>query len=275
MKATSFAGVSLLAVSLAVLTSCNSQRAEEPFRPKSGQAGKDVIWVPTTPALVDKMLDMADVTPQDFVVDLGSGDGRLVIAAAKRGARGLGIEYNPGMVELAREKAREAGVGDKTRFMQADLFETDFSQATVVTMFLLPRLNHKLRPKILELTPGTRIVSNSFGMGEWQPEETDEVSDDCGSYCKAYLWIVPAKVAGTWRFPHGELRVAQKFQMLSGSLSRDGRTVSIEDARLRGDRLSFRAGSAQYVGRVKGNAIEGVVMADGLPPRQWIAKRAG
>jgi len=273
MKARRLFTASFLALSLSVLAFCNSQLAQEPFKPKSGQEGKDVIWVPTAPALIDKMLDLAKVTPEDFVIDLGSGDGRTVIAAAKRGARGRGIEYNPNMVELSKRKAAEAGVSDRAEFVQADLFESDFSRATVITMFLLPQLNRKLRPKILELEPGTRIVSNSFKMGDWEPDDTGKVSEGCGTYCTAYLWIVPAKVAGTWRFPEGELKVEQEFQKLSGTFGTGGRTVPIENARINGDQISFFAGSVQYIGRVKGDAIEGLIIANGVPRGQWKANR--
>ncbi|HYA30368.1 MAG TPA: class I SAM-dependent methyltransferase, partial [Acidobacteriota bacterium] len=162
------------------------------FQPQVGQEGKDVIWVPTPQALVDKMLEMGKVTEHDYVIDLGSGDGRTVITAAKRGAKALGIEYNPEMVELSRRNAAREGVSNRASFTKADLFESDFSQATVITMFLLPDINLKLRPKILTLKPGTRIVSNSFTMGDWSADDTVNVKDNCISYCTAYLWIVPA-----------------------------------------------------------------------------------
>jgi len=186
-----------------------AQATQQPFEPKVGQAGKDVVWVPTSQLLVDKMLDMAKVTSQDYVIDLGSGDGRTVVTAAKRGARALGIEYNPEMVELSRRNATAAGVGDKATFVKADLFESDFSQATVITMFLLPQINLRLRPKILDLKPGTRIVSNTFTMEEWMPDQTETVGGDCSSWCTALFWIVPAKVGGTWRLPQGELTLTQ------------------------------------------------------------------
>jgi tRNA G37 N-methylase Trm5 len=172
---------------------------EKEFKPEVGQPGKDVIWVPTPQALVDKMLDMAKVRPGDFLVDLGSGDGRTVITAAKRGVRAMGVEYNPDMVELSRANAKQAGVAETATFVQGDLFKTDFSKATVVTMFLLPSINMRLRPTILEMKPGTRVVSNSFDMGDWEPDQTADVSDDCRSYCRALYWVVPAKVAGTWK----------------------------------------------------------------------------
>src|SRR5436305_7534513 len=179
-----------------------AQPAKKEFEPQVGQEGKDVIWVPTPEGLIAKMLDMAKVTAADTVYDLGSGDGRTVITAAKRGARATGIEYNPDMVELSKRNAEQAGVGGKAEFKKADLFETDFSQATVITMFLLPDINLKLRPKILNLKPGTRVVSNTFTMGEWEPDAKADLSSSCGaSYCNPLLWIVPAKVAGSYQIP--------------------------------------------------------------------------
>src|SRR4026209_296809 len=181
------------------------------FEPQVGQEGKDVIWVPTPQALVDKMLDMAKVTPKDYVIDLGSGDGRTVITAAKRGSKALGIEYNPEMVELSKRNAAKEGVSDKASFRKADLFETDFSQAQVITMFLLPSINMKLRPKILSLKPGTRIVSNTFDMEDWKPDQ-DATVENCTNWCTAHLWIVPAKVDGNWKTPQGDLTIKQSFQ---------------------------------------------------------------
>src|ERR1700757_4370926 len=195
-----------------------AQPAKQEYQPQVGQAGKDVVWVPTPQALVDRMLDMGKVTAKDYVIDLGSGDGRTVITAAKRGAKALGIEYNPDMVELSKRNAAKEGVSDKAQFAKADLFESDFSQATVITMFLLPDINLRLRPKILDLKPGTRIVSNSFTMGDWQADETTSAKEDCASYCTAYLWIVPAKVEGTWKLPQGELALKQSYQTISGTL---------------------------------------------------------
>jgi SAM-dependent methyltransferase len=222
------------------------------YEPSVGQPGKDVVWVPTSQALVDKMLDMAKVTPKDYVIDLGSGDGRTVITAAKRGAKAHGIEYNPDMVALAQQRAKEAGVSDKATFAKADLFESDFSQAQVITMFLLPSINEKLRPTILNLKPGTRIVSNSFRMGEWQPDQTENV-DDCSSYCTALLWIVPAKVDGAWRLGDQDLALKQEFQKLSGTLG----TAPITNAKLDGANISFTAGTTKYSGTVNGNTMKG------------------
>lgn len=266
---------SLLALLLSfAITGAFAQKppAKESYEPQVGQEGKDVVWVPTSQALVDKMLDMAKVTPKDFVIDLGSGDGRTVITAARRGVQALGIEYNPDMVELSKRNAAQAGVNDRANFMKADLFESDFSKATVITMFLLPEINLKLRPKILDLKPGTRIVSNSFTMGDWKADQTATVTNDCTSYCTAYLWIVPGKVAGNWRMGGGELALKQEFQMVSGTLTTGGNTMAITGGRLRGDQISFRAGSAQYTGRVSGNTIEGTVKS-GSGASSWTATR--
>ena len=223
------------------------------FEPLSGQAGKDVVWVPTPQVLVDKMLSMAKVTPQDFVMDLGSGDGRTVISAAKLGATAVGVEYNPDMVELSKQNAEAAGVSGKATFVKADLFETDLSKATVITMFLLPQINVKLRPKILDLKPGTRIVSNSFTMEDWEADETATVTEDCTSWCTALLWIVPAKVEGTWTTSQGDLVLKQQYQMVSGTFG--GKPIS--EGRLNGADLKFSVGGTEYTGKVSGNSIQG------------------
>jgi hypothetical protein len=247
--------------------SIQAQPAQE-FQPQVGQEGKDVIWVPTPQELVDKMLDMAKVTPKDFVIDLGSGDGRTVITAAKRGAKALGIEYNPEMVELSKRSAAKEGVSDKASFIKADLFESDFSQAQVITMFLLSSINMKLRPKILDLKPGTRIVSNTFDMGEWKPDQSSTVPG-CNSWCTAHLWIVPAKVEGTWNVAQGELTLKQAFQMISGTL-KSGSSVTPINGKLNGEQISFTAGNISYTGRVDGNSMEGSAAGT-----KWSARRAG
>jgi len=264
--------VLLCCLVLAAVAFAQAPAAQQQYEPKVGQEGKDVVWVPTPQAVVDRMLNIAHVTAQDYLIDLGSGDGRTVITAAKRGARALGIEYNPDMVELSKRNAAKEGVGDKAVFQKADLFETDFSRATVITMFLLPDINVRLRPKLLDLKPGTRIVSNTFSMDTWQADDSATVTD-CESYCTALLWIVPAKVEGAWRLPQGELTLKQEFQMVSGSLAAGGRTVPITDGRLRGDEISFTAGTAKYTGRVRGNGIEGTVVS-GSSKEAWNARRA-
>ena len=242
---------------------------QKPFEPQVGQAGKDVVWVPTPQEVVDKMLDMAKVTKNDFVMDLGSGDGRTVITAAKRGARAMGIEYNPEMVELSKKNAAEAGVSERATFVNADLFETDLSKADVITMFLLPSINLNLRPTILDLRPGTRIASNTFTMEDWQADETATISDGStitdgcsSSWCTALFWVVPAKVAGTWSTPNGELQMTQTFQMISGTLG----TQAIQ-GRLRGNEITFIAGTTKYSGTVNGSVIKGSA------PGSWTATK--
>jgi len=244
------------------LAFAQAQKAPKPdFTPTIGQEGKDVVWVPTPQVVVDKMLDLAKVTKDDFVMDLGSGDGRTVITAAKRGARALGVEYNPNMVELSKRNAEKAGVTERAQFVKADLFETDFSKATVVTMFLLPEINLRLRPKILDMKPGTRVVSNTFTMGEWKADETADLgaggNGSCNeSWCTALLWIVPAKVAGTHKLPQGELTLKQDFQMLSGTFKTDGKTLAIANGRMKGEEISFKAGGKDYRGRVSNGKLE-------------------
>ena len=157
----------------------------------SGQAGKDVVWVPTSPALVEKMLDLAKVTRNDFVIDLGSGDGRMVIAAAKRGARALGVEYNSKMVELSRQLAKEAGVADRATFVEGDMYEADISKATVLALFLLPENLRRLEPKFRALRPGTRIVVNTFGIPDWTADVTEQITENCTSWCIAMLYRIP------------------------------------------------------------------------------------
>ena len=255
-----------LALSLITLGVC-AQPAKKDYEPQVGQEGKDVIWVPTPQGLIDKMLSMAKVTPGDYLIDLGSGDGRTVIAAARRGTRALGIEYNPDMVELSTRSAEKAGVSDKAKFVKADIFESDFSQATVITMYLLPNLNLKLRPKILGLKPGTRIVSHAFTMDEWTADQTESFDGRT-----AYLWIVPAKAEGIWQLAQGQLTLAQNFQMVIGTFASGDNTVMITNGRLRGDQLTFSAGNSEYTGRVNGNSIEGTVK--GASSGTWSATRA-
>lgn len=266
---------SLLVLALAIGPGLAAAQTQQPaastFKPSVGQGGKDVIWVPTPQALVDKMLDMAAVTPADHLIDLGSGDGRTVITAAKRGVRALGIEYDARMVEFSQRNARNEGVSDRATFVRADIFESDFSKATVITMFLLEDLNLRLRPKLLDLKPGTRLVSNTFTMGEWQADQTVNATDKegCQSYCNAHLWIVPAKVAGTWKLPQGELTLTQQFQMLQGQLKTGDRTTPISDGRMQGSRMTFKADGVEYSGRVDGNRVEGTGGGTGA----WTATR--
>ena len=247
------AALGLVFVSACVLAQAQQQGG---YQPQVGQPGKDVVWVPTQQELVNKMLEMAKVTPQDYVIDLGSGDGRTVITAAKLGAQALGIEFNPDMVELSQRNAAEAGVSNKATFVKADLFEADLSKATVITMFLLPDINLRLRPKLLNLKPGTRIVSNSFTMEEWEADKDVHLENGCVSWCTAYLWIIPAKVEGKWKLSNGELAIVQTFQMIKGTLDLDGKNTPIS-GKLNGTALSFRAGQTEYEGQVEGNVIQG------------------
>jgi precorrin-6B methylase 2 len=230
------------------------QQAPGDYTPTVGQPGKDVVWVPTSEKLVEAMLDMAQLKPDDYLIDLGSGDGRTVIAAARRGATALGIEFNPDMVALSKRRAAEAGVTARASFEQADAFATDFTKATVLTLFLLPSLNLKLRPQILEMAPGTRVVSNSFTMGDWEADKQERV-EGCTTWCTALLWIVPARVQGDWQTNEGALRLEQQFQHVTGTLGAN----PIAEGHLVGDAITFSVGDIQYGGRVNGGTIEGTM----------------
>ncbi|PWC30727.1 class I SAM-dependent methyltransferase [Teichococcus aestuarii] len=241
------------------------------YAPSVGQTGKDVVWVPTHQELVDRMLDMAKVTAEDYVVDLGSGDGRTVITAARRGARAHGIEYNPDLVALSQRNAQAAGVAGRATFAQGDIFQSDFSDATVVTLFLLQTLNERLRPTLLAMKPGTRVVSNTFTMGDWEADQSFERDGQCTSFCRAYLWIIPARAGGAWRLgEEGRLTLDQTFQMLSGTLTREGRELPLSEARMTGDRITFTAGGQRYSGTLEGDRIAGRIEGGGA----WSATRA-
>ncbi|WP_291386294.1 MULTISPECIES: methyltransferase domain-containing protein [Achromobacter] len=239
---------------------------QKAYVPDVGQEGKDVIWVPTPQSLVDKMLDMAKVTPKDRLMDLGSGDGRTVITAAQRGLTAQGIEYNPDLVELSRQNAKRAGVAERATFVAQDLFTTDLSKADVITMFLLSTINEKLRPKLLELPAGTRVVSNTFRMGDWEPDASETVTENCQTYCTALLWIVPAKVQGKWDLGGQTLQLDQHYQVLSGKLG----SVPISDARLDGTSITFTANGVRYAGVVNGRTMSGTAAGKG----DWQAKRS-
>lgn len=250
----------------------SAQSAGADFTPQVGQAGKDVIWVPTPKSLVEKMLKMAEVKPTDVVFDLGSGDGVTVITAAKQfGVRATGIEYNPDMVELSKRNAQREGVADKTEFIRGDIFATDFSKATVLTMYLLPYLNLKLRPTILNMKPGTRVVSHAFTMDDWAPDQTDSTEGRT-----AYMWIVPAKVEGNWKLDKGTLELKQKFQDFDGVFrNSDGMSWRVTSSNLRGDQISFSIGSATYNGRVSGPVMQGTMRPrPDAPPTSWSATLA-
>jgi SAM-dependent methyltransferase len=268
---------SIFALTIPICLGAPAVAHAQEYLPSVGQEGKDVIWVPTPEEVVAAMLDMAKVTPSDYVIDLGSGDGRTVIAAAKRGARALGIEYNPDMVELSKRNAEKAGVSAKANFVHADIFESDFSQATVLTMYLLPSLNMKLRPKILEMKPGTRVASHAFTMEDWTADQTANVNGRT-----AYFWIVPAKVAGTWSWEtasgSAELTLKQSFQKIEGSLKLDGKEQPLRDTKLEGSRISFAVSEGnptlrEYSGRVNGGTIEGTTRIGRGAATNWVATR--
>lgn len=236
----------------------SKREGDQIYRPESGQAGKDVVWVPTPASLVSAMLKAAQVKPSDYVVDLGSGDGRLTIAAAKDfGARALGIEYNPDLVALAKRNAERAGVGGRAQFIEADIFKSDFSSATVVTLYLLPTLNMKLRPTLLAMAPGTRIVSHAFDMGDWEPDQRLESEGQ-----QAFLWIVPAKVEGEWLFEIGgkstKIRLTQNFQNIKAS-------QLIKNGTLRGNQVTFT--------NIDGKQLRGMLKGDRLVGEGWQARR--
>jgi SAM-dependent methyltransferase len=243
------------------------------FEPKVGQPGKDVVWVPTPQMIVDMMLDMAKVTPQDFVVDLGSGDGRNIITAAKRGARGRGVEYNPDMVALSQRAAEKEGVSGRATFVEGDMFAADFRDATVLALFLLPDNLNKLRDKFLALKPGTRIVANTFWIDGWSPDEQAELPDtECTDWCKVMLFVVPARVEGTWRFSQGELTLEQEFQAVSGTLTEAGRTTPISKGKMTGGQITFGLAGSEYRGRVEGDRMEGTITSAGQVSA-WTATR--
>lgn len=250
-----------LALAFTLGTVASAQEPQKPFQPVSGQAGKDVVWVPSPPAMVNKMLEMAGVTPRDLVMDLGSGDGRNIIAAAKLGARAIGVEFNPDMVTLSRKLAADAGVSDKAQFIEGDMYAADISQASVLALFLLPVNLNKLAPKFLDMTPGSRIVGNTFGIDGWEPDERVSLdqSSDCSSWCEVLLWIVPAKAAGTWKMTNGTMTLTQEYQMIKGSITVDGTTYSVANTAVKGAEISFIAGGFTYTGKVNGNQIDGTI----------------
>ena len=257
---------------VAALNLSQAQPATE-YQPSEGQEGKDVVWIPTSPALVDKMLDLANVTANDFLIDLGSGDGRTVIAAAKRGAKALGIEYNPELVALSRRNVAKEGIADRAAIIEGDVFETDFSKATVITLFLLQELNLRLRPKILDINPGVRVVSNTFDMDDWMPEERIRISEGCPRFCTAFFWIVPAKLEGRWKMSGGEFALKQKYQMLSGTMKFGNESAVIKAGKVAGRQIAFSVGDTVYTGLVEGNTIEGV-RKSATGETKWQATRA-
>lgn len=280
LHAPRFFAAFLFAVALALPALTAAQ--DKDYSPTVGQEGKDVIWVPTPQALVEKMLDMAKLTAKDIHYDLGSGDGRTVITAAKRGAQAVGVEFNPDMVALSERTAAKEGVAGKAKFINGDIFQTDFSNATVVTLYLLPSLNLKLRPTLLKMKPGTRVVSHAFSMDDWQPDQTENVEGRT-----AYLWIVPALVDGTWRWNGSgngpkeyQLKLRQHFQKVDGQVELDGRPGQLRDVKLNGDQLTFTVLDASgarrdFSGRVSGNSIQGAVKSlAGSGDAKWSATHA-
>lgn len=256
-------------------------QCEKQYAPRIGERGKDVIWVPTLDELARAMLKAANVRPDDYVIDLGAGDGKIPILAAKEfGARALGIEYNLQLVELAQCNVRAEGVEDNVEIREGDIFETDFSDATVLTLYLLSDLNLRLRPTILTMRPGVRVVSNTFKMGDWSPDEF--IESEIGA-TRAYLWIVPARVAGVWRFTeeNGEhsfrVQFDQHYQELKGAVLGSSRTSSLRDARLRGEHIEFTAavqdgGALTVKGVVKDDMIEASIESHGATKR-YIGRR--
>jgi len=262
-------GALVAAVSLIAAVAHAQTTPAKEFEPTVGQAGKDVVWVPSPVETVERMLDVAKLTPQDFVVDLGSGDGRNIIAAAKRGARGLGVEFNPDMVELSKRNAAREGVADRAQFVQGDMFEADFSKATVLALFLLPSNLERLNAKFLNLTPGTRIVANTFGITGWTADQTVHLGDACTSWCTVLLYTVPAKVGGQWQAPQGTVTIEQTAQTFTGALA----GTPLLEGKVNGDRVSFTVGGVAYAGRVAGGRIEGT-MTSGTNTTKWVATRA-
>jgi SAM-dependent methyltransferase len=261
--------VALPAVVVFALAQVQTQAPPKRFEPFSGMPGKDVIWVPTPAEVVEKMLDIAKVTSEDVVMDLGSGDGRLVIAAARRGARAVGVEFNPDLVNLSRQRAKEAGVDGKASFLVGDMYQADISQASVMALFLLTANLDRLKDKLLALRPGSRIVVNTFQVTGWEPDETAAVVGDCTSWCTLLLYIVPARVSGSWRFGTGELHLTQEFQRVRGDLEAGGSKTAVT-GRLKGEEITLSIGGADYNGRVTGDRMQGTF---GKQRQAWTATR--
>ena len=258
-----FVGLSMASIALRfcaawlVVGSAVLAHANEPYKPKLGQPGKDVMWLPTQDALMQRMLEVARVGPQDLVYDLGAGDGKIAIAAAKQfGARAVGIEYNARLAELAQRQVTQAGVNHLVTIIQGDIFKEDFSSATVLTLYLLDELNQMLRPTVLSMKPGTRVVSTSFAMGDWEPDEVIQVSatEDRYRTPTGYYWVVPARIEGQWQlngWPESNqdapaiLRITQRYQRVAGTFTFKGVTQPLLGAQLKGAELSFSCIDAQ------------------------------
>ena len=269
-SSTAIALAGVLAAAVVSVDAKDRRECDRDYKPQVGQAGKDVVWVPTPDEVVQRMLRMAKVTPQDTVYDLGAGDGKIAIAAGKLGATAVGIEYNPDMAKLAQCYVQAENVGGKTRIIQGDVFKEDFSKATVVTMYLLPELNLKLRPTILEMKPGTRVTSHQFTMGDWEADETAEVD-----YRTAYLWIVPAKVEGTWTLREQgpsnaqyTVNLSQKYQKITGDVAAGSAKQPLVGATVRGEEIRFAFNDDKGVtrtltGTVRGNELTGTLKGAG------------
>jgi len=277
------AAASLAALLLAFPVAAQQKpKPNQAYEPQVGQAGKDVIWVPTPDEVVDRMLRMAQVTANDYVIDLGAGDGKIAIAAAKNfGARSMGIEYNPEMAKHAQGNVEKAGVTGRARIVQGDIFVTDFTQATVITMYLLPALNLKLRPQILAMRPGTRVVSHSFTMDDWEADETSSMDGR-----RAYFWVVPANVVGNWMLEvtgggaseKMELTLEQRYQKIEGNLGLGAIQGGLRDARLHGFNIAFsyvdnKGVRRDLAGRVSGGRMEGGFRADNGTEGRWVATK--
>lgn len=247
-------------------------------QPQVGQPGKDVVWVPTPDRIITRMLQMADTTSKDLVVDLGSGDGRIPIAAARQfGARGLGVEFDNDLVQISIRTAARLGVSGRVRFVRQDLFQTDLSEASVVALYVSPDIMLKLRPRLLSLRAGTRVVSHQFTLGDWEPDEQAVAEGR-----SAYLWIVPARVEGTWRISIGggshDLRLEQTHQMLRGAAQLHDKPSPLFAARLRGASIRFafvdRNGDPRsFTGAVVRDFMQGSSSAHGQPDLPWSARR--
>lgn len=272
LKLSKAAVVALLSVLL--MSASASAQTDPNYVPEEGQVGKDVIWLPTDKSIVDAMMSMARVTPNDYVIDLGSGDGRTVIAAAKLGARAKGIEYNPKLVAFSRQRAAAAGVADRTEFVEGDIFKTDFSDATVLAMFLLDEINLQLRPQILQMKPGTRVVTNTFRMDDWEPDAEAAATKPCEEFCTAYLWYVPGNIKGRWSVADGGiLDFAQAFQNFSGTLTSDNKVLKIESGKLTGPQFQFAVNDVVFTGQIDGKRLIGTRKIPDGTTSSWQASR--
>ncbi len=268
-----------IAAVAALLSSPAAAQTGKEYQPQVGQQGKDVIWVPTPDEVVDRMLTMAQTKPSDYVVDLGAGDGKIAIAAAKKfGAKSLGIEYNPDMAKHAQGNVEKAGVTDKARILQGDIFATDFKSATVVTMYLLPALNLKLRPTILAMKPGTRVVSHSFTMDDWEADETSNMDGR-----RMYYWLVPANIQGNWKVSVAggdalDITIEQKYQKIEGTVQLGVVQGGLREARLSGTNVAFTIVDAAgvrrgFTGSVNGASMEGTLRTDSGAEGRWTAAK--